>query len=462
MIHLEKRLEPSDLTEPIARMWRVSAGKILSIEKSCPPGDAAPVFTVNGRYTARGWTDWTRGFQYGSAILQFDATGDEQFLHLGRDQTIGHMSDHLTHMGVHDHGFNHISTYGNLRRLLLEGRLDHDQRELQLYELALKVSGAVQAMRWKSTADGQGYIYSFNGPHSLFADTIRSLRSLAISHGLGHRLMGENDEPICLLGRLIQHARTTAAHNVYFGKQRDIHDVRGRVAHESIFNVNDGQYRCPSSQQGHSPFSTWTRGLAWIMLGYSEQLEFLECCDDGQFNPHGGRKRIETTMLETARATSDFYIDQTPADGVPYWDTGAPGLVHLDNYLHIPSQPINDHEPVDASAAAIAAQGLLRLGRTLGRVDPQGADRYIQAGLRVLATLLDDPYLSTDPAHQGLLVHSIYHRPRGWDHVPAGSKIPHSESCMWGDYHLREAALLVQRIAKSDSYPCFFGPRSTP
>ncbi len=69
------------------------------------------------------------------------------------------------------------------------------------------------------------------------------------------------------------------------GQQRDTgfisetagttYDIRGRVAHESIFNVNDGAYRCPNSQQGYSPFTTWTRGLAWIMCGYAEQLEFL-------------------------------------------------------------------------------------------------------------------------------------------------------------------------------------------
>ena len=72
-----------------------------------------------------------------------------------------------------------------------------------------------------------------------------------------------------------QHAETTARFNVYFGRGRDAYDVRGRVAHESIFNLNDGSYRCPSTQQGYSPFTTWTRGLAWILCGYAEQLEFL-------------------------------------------------------------------------------------------------------------------------------------------------------------------------------------------
>ena len=57
-----------------------------------------------------------------------------------------------------------------------EGRIPENAWERRYYELALKCSGAVQAARWSPTADG-GYIYSFNGPHSLFVDTLRTLRS---------------------------------------------------------------------------------------------------------------------------------------------------------------------------------------------------------------------------------------------------------------------------------------------
>jgi len=66
----------------------------------------------------------------------------------------------------------------------------------------------------------------------------------------------------------------------------------------------------------------------------------------------------------------------------------------------------------------------------------------------VLSTLLAEPYLGTDAAHQGLILHSVYHRPNGWDKIPAGRRVPCGESSMWGDYHAREAALLVQRVAK--------------
>ena len=149
-----------------------------------------------------------------------------------------------------------------------EGRIPFNEREKDFYELALKVSGAVQAARWTAIADGTGYIYSFNGPHSLFVDTMRSLRSLAVAHQLGHVLDGRAGPKISLLQRLMEHADTTARYSIYYGEGRDAYDVRGRTAHESIFNLNDGSYRCPNSQQGYSPFSTWTRGLAWAILRF--------------------------------------------------------------------------------------------------------------------------------------------------------------------------------------------------
>jgi hypothetical protein len=261
-----------------------------------------------------------------------------------------------------------------------------------------------------------------------------------------------------LFQRLLQHASATAEFSVYYGRGRDSYDRRGRVAHESLFNPVNGTYRGPNSQQGYSPFSTWTRGLAWAMLGFAEQLEFLDTVKDDAFTGQT-RSEVETWMLEATRATCDCYIDHAAcADGIPYWDTGAPGLAKLEGWADRPADPFNDVEPVDSSAAAIAAQGLLRLGHLLDRRGESG-DRYTQAGLLVLATLFDasGPYLSQSADHQGLILHSIYHRPNGWDHVPKGSKIPRGESSQWGDYHAREAALYVKRLAGGAPYLTFFG-----
>ncbi len=444
-MRINSRIRAGDLQKKLRRFWELSAGKVRRIEREFPVARGAPVFTVRGKYTLRGWTEWTQGFQYGSAILQFDATGEREFLDLGRANTVKRMAAHLSHAGVHDHGFNNVSTYGNLRRLMNEGRIAENRWERDCYELALKVSGAVQARRWTRTADGGGFIYSFNGPHSLFVDTIRSLRSLAVAHKLGHVLMEEGDRKVSLLERLKLHLAATAKYSVYYGEGRDAYDLRGRTAHEAIFNVNDGNFRCPNSQQGFSPFSTWTRGLAWAMLGFAEQVEFLRAI---------GETKILPLALKAAQATCDFYIEQaTAADGIPYWDTGAPQLHRLRGWPSRPADPFNNFEPVDSSAAAIAAQGLLRLGKILGAK----GRRYWQAGLTVLDTLLDEPYLSGSPRHHGLILHSVYHRPNGWDFVPAGGKVPCGESSMWGDYHAREAALYVQRVMEGGPYLTFWG-----
>jgi hypothetical protein len=456
MIRSNNRLAPPDLLNKIQRLWELSASKIKAVESSFDFATGSPVYTVQGRYGTVGWTEWTLGFHFGSALLQYDATLEPDFLELGRAGTVARMESHLTHTGVHDHGFNNVSTFGNLRRLLLEGRLQAEPWEKDYYELALKCSAAVQAARWTQHQTG-GFVYSFNGPHSLFADTIRSLRALALGYLLGHSLMEENDRAVSLLERLVEHARSTARYSVYYGHDRDHYDVRGRVAHESIFNINDGRYRCPNSQQGFSPRSTWTRGLAWIVLGFAEQLEFFKCLPDEDLEPCGGRAEIESFMLEAAKAAADFYLDNSPTNGIPYWDTGAPGLERIDNYLEMPADPFNDHEPVDSSAASITAQGLLRLGNYLKNSGEESqAATYWQAGLTIADSLFDSPYLSVDTNHQGLILHSVYHRPNGWDYVPAGRKVPCGESSMWGDYHARELALYIQRIAKGETYLTFW------
>ena len=458
MIRINPVLTPEKIRPRIERLFEISAGKIRAIEKTFDPSRGSPVSTVDGVYTARAWTDWTQGFMYGSALLEYDATGEEWFLDYGRRNTLERLTPHLTHTGVHDHGFNCVSTYGNLLRLVNEGKMAAGADERRLYALALKVSGAVQAARWSQLHDGRGFIYSFNGPHSLFADTIRSLRSLALAHRLGHVLAGENDRRISLLERLVHHAAVTAEYSVYYGEGCDVYDVPGRVAHESIFNMNDGTYRCPSTQQGYSPFTTWTRGLAWIMCGYAEELEFLQTLSEAELEPLGGLAKVESMMLRAARATCDYYLEQAALDGIPYWDTGAPQLAKLGDWGNRPSDPFNDCEPVDSSAAAIAAQGLWRLGKYLEaqREGAEPGNRYKQAALTIANTLFAEPYVSTQAQHQGLILHSIYHRPRGWDHIPPGRQIPCGESSMWGDYHARELGLLLLRESKGEPYLRFF------
>ena len=358
-------LTPPQLVPKIERLWQVSAGKIRAIEKDFDPSKGSPVFTVEGRYTTRGWTEWTQGFQFGSAhsAVRRHRRRASSSKSAARD-TVERMA---AARHPHRRPRPRLQQRQHLRQpAAADARRPHRRRRLgaRLLRAGAEGRGAVQAARWTRTADGGGYIYSFNGPHSLFVDTIRSLRALAVAHQLGHVLMGENDRRD-LAARPAGRSTpaTTAKYTVYYGEGRDAYDVRGRVAHESIFNLNDGNYRCPNSQQGYSPFTTWTRGLAWAMLRLRRATGVPRDAADAELEPFGGRSAIEGIMLKAAaghlrflhRATRRSTASRTGTRALRAWRSWATGATGR------PTRSTT-HEPVDSSAAAIAAQGLLRLG----------------------------------------------------------------------------------------------------
>src|SRR3954471_18926433 len=102
-IKIDNGLTAKKLVPKINRLFELSAAKILNLQKTWNPSKGTPVFTIKGKYTSRGWTEWTQGFQFGSALLQFDATGEREFLQLGRKNTVASMATHVSHDGVHDH-----------------------------------------------------------------------------------------------------------------------------------------------------------------------------------------------------------------------------------------------------------------------------------------------------------------------------------------------------------------------
>jgi unsaturated chondroitin disaccharide hydrolase len=123
MIQIDSQITPQSLLPAIERLFQLSGEKIRRLQNRWNPERGTPVFTIKGEYTSRGWTEWTQGFQFGAAIYQYEVTGDEAFLEMGRRNTVDWMASHITHVGVHDHGFNNVSTYGNLLRLMSSGMI---------------------------------------------------------------------------------------------------------------------------------------------------------------------------------------------------------------------------------------------------------------------------------------------------------------------------------------------------
>src|SRR3954466_4412685 len=105
-MQIDTSITPQSLAKPLARLFELAQQKVTAVDRAWDVSRGTPVFTVEGKYTTRGWTEWTQGFQYGCMLLCFDATDDKKLFMLGRRRTIEKMLPHVTHMGVHDHGFN--------------------------------------------------------------------------------------------------------------------------------------------------------------------------------------------------------------------------------------------------------------------------------------------------------------------------------------------------------------------
>ena len=77
------------------------------------------------------------------------------------------------------------------------------------------------------------------------------------------------------------------------------------------------------------------------MCGFAEELEWFDSVKETELESFGGKNNIASFMLKAAKATCDFYIENSRTDGVPYWDTGAPGLYKMGDYLNKPADPFN-------------------------------------------------------------------------------------------------------------------------
>ena len=185
-----------------------------------------------------------------------------------------------------------------------------------------------------------------------------------------------------------QHAFTIA---------RDFVRPDGSTYHMVKYDVTNGDVLWKGQSAGYSDESTWARGQAWAILGFSAAY----------------RETRQQVFLDAARAVCDWYLAHVPADMVPYWDFQAPDI------------PL---APRDSSAAAITASGLLDLALT----DPDGEHRarYAAAARATLASLDSDVYSSFDTI-PALLLHGTY----SWHKGSTGSR-----TCLRGHVLRRRAA----------------------
>ena len=404
MIRIDRQRTAADLLPAINRLFDLSAQKIRSIEdcvalrktdRRCSPSMAC-IDRAAGRSGRRDFSSARRCCSsMRRAIANFSSSA-------ARARSSAWLP-HLTHVGVHDHGFNNVSTYGNLWRLAREGKFEAEPWEMRFYALALKVTGAVQARRW-TPIPGGGFIYSFNGAHSLFVDTIRTLRALALSHVLGHRLLEEQDVQVNLLERLLQHARATAdVQRVLRQGARHVRRARPDGARELV--------QCRKRDVSRPELAAGL--LAVLNMDARPRVGDAGVCGtagvprDDRFRRTRSSKTKKWTLTPFMRRRWRRVISISIMRRLPTaFHTGIP--VRRDSRR----SATGDRVPAESVQRSRARRQLGSRDRGAGAAPArargrgsrrQTASRYEQAGLRVLETLIDEagPYLSRDAAASG-------------------------------------------------------------
>jgi unsaturated chondroitin disaccharide hydrolase len=356
-----------------------------------------PLYTEQGRWRHSGqpWTAWGDGFLPGMMWIFFGETGDLAWRRLAESYSRGleHRKDDRQ---VHDLGF--LFYHGSYKRWY-EATVRAGAPDSSLLQTAIH-AGRTLSTRFNERA---GCLRSFHGANSNFIDIMMNVGLIFYAgNATGDR---------ALIDLAHRHCRTTIAMLV----RSD-----GSTAHEGIFDLETGRFLRQSTQQGYSPDSCWSRGLAWSLYGFGTCYELTG----------------EPEYLRVAEANARYWLAHIPAGAVDYgvapWDFDAPADGPLSRTI------------ADTSASAIAACGLLNLARLTENTER--GSKYLECGLRTIDTLVASHLgergvvLTKEMGRwEGILRNGVYHIHKG---------LGVSESVMWGEFFFVEALQKAMQVMR--------------
>jgi unsaturated chondroitin disaccharide hydrolase len=338
---------------------------------SIPPRRYPARTGPDGDWVTTGPSAWTSGFFPGSLWLAYGATGDPYLRSQAEARLVGLRGQRRDTSG-NDQGFKLLGSFGNAFRLM--GK--HGYRRVLLRgaeSLASRFSPIVGATRSWGAESSPDF--------TVIVDNLMNLELLfwASKHG---------GDP-ALYGRALSHALRT---------MRDHVRTDGSTYHVVDYSPATGLVKRRRTRQGYMRDSTWSRGQAWAVYGFTMAY----------------RETGDRRLLDTARRTADWFIAHLPPDLVPYWDFDAPGIPDA---------------PRDSSAAAIAASALLELAAL--EPDAARAARYRGSAESIIGSLSSADYLARGRPTGAILMHGTQDRPRG----------SYDTGLVFGDFYFVEALL---------------------
>lgn len=325
-----------------------------------------------------GVKDWCSGFFPGVVWYAYEASGDEFIKAQAEKVTSPIKTIAFSPAENHDIGFMVYCSYGNGYRLT--GNKEYKKILLSAADtLATLYNPKVGSiLSWPSE------VHLFR--HNTIVDNMMNLELLYWA-----AKNGGNKE---LYNIATSHAEITMKNLI----RKDY-----SMFHVGSFNEETGEFLQGYTHQGLADDSMWARGQTWGIYGFS--IAYRET----------GKKEF----LESAIKLSDHYINRLPEDLIPFWDFDDPKI---------------PNSPKDASAAAVAACGMLELSGLVK--DEALKEKYYNAAVSYIQELSSDRYLSGD-TNQALLLHSTGHYPK---------KSEVDVPIVYADYYYMEALVRLKKL----------------
>jgi unsaturated chondroitin disaccharide hydrolase len=361
--------------EAFERAWSYAGQQLLRANEGLAPSQHPRSTRADGRWSTVGAGDWTSGFYPGCLWLLYEKTGGAAWRTSAEAQTTD-LDGQKNNRGDHDVGFRIMSSYGQGLRLTGEAAY-RDVIHTAARSLATRFDPDVGCTRSWSFGTWR---------FPVIVDNMMNLElllwSAANGGDPGHRTMA------------VSHALKTLENHVR---------PDGGTYHVVDYDPDSGRVLARQTHQGLADESTWARGQAWGLYGFTMVHRYT---NDARF-------------LDAATRLAEYTLARLPADSVAYWDYMA---------------PLTPAEPRDSSAAAITASALLELSARTPSVERKV--RYREAALDILRSLAAAPYLASGSPSAGILLHGVGSK-------PAGTEV--DVSLIYGDYYFLEALRRYQR-----------------
>jgi unsaturated chondroitin disaccharide hydrolase len=365
----------------LAGMWNFSLTRLRATMTAL--GNNTTQFPRRATQTGGTWgtvaaTDWTSGFYPGCLWLAYEKSGDTLFRYNAQRWTAS-LYAQRSDTSTHDVGFEIFTSYGNGYRLL----------GTAAYLPVILTAAQTLAKRYRPLA-GVIDCWTFAPYDTGWEEIIDCMMNLELLFWAWQNGAGQS-----YYDTAVSHA-TKAMTNHFRADSSTCHVVK--------YSRTTGAVISRETRQGYSNSSCWSRGQTWAIHGFTTAYRFT---GNAQF-------------LLAARKAADYFITRLPSDRIPYWDFQAPG-----------AGGTPDTTPRDASAAAIAASGLLELSTFVGAADSL---RYRDSAISILSGLWTAKYrgLTTQAS---ILNHCTGDRPRSTE-VDVG--------IIYADYYFLQALLRYQ------------------